>query len=223
VYSSPRTVLAQSEIERVLQQGLVVRADVEHDRQTVLRRHAGQCSTKREFADRDAHPAGAEIAKPKDALTVRDNNEPDVRFGPIEQQLLQPTPRGDRQIDAARLTKDMAEFLARLAHRRRIHDRHVGRWIRHQHGVEQRLVPCLKVGQHQIFQQVVVEISNLGMSSRHLQFDARYGGRQQTFQPPGLALRHGECRPLVQARVVQQAVACRMIAQRCVHGHFSCV
>jgi hypothetical protein len=72
---------------------------------------------------------------------------------------------------------------------------HVGRRIRHQHGVEQRLVPRLQVGEHEILQQIVVEIGDLGMAAGDLQIDARHGGGQQTFKPPCAAIRHGERRP----------------------------
>ena len=67
--------------------------------------------------------------------------------------------------------------------RRRIDEGHVGRRIRHQHGVEQRLVPRLQVGEHEIPQQIVVEIGDLGMAPGDLQIDARHGGWQQTFKP----------------------------------------
>jgi hypothetical protein len=42
---------------------LTVRADIENDRQAVLRRHASTGGIKRELAKRDSHPAGTEIAK----------------------------------------------------------------------------------------------------------------------------------------------------------------
>src|SRR6266480_2780755 len=45
-------VLAQALIERVIEQNLIVRADVENDRQTVPRRHAGARGIERELADR---------------------------------------------------------------------------------------------------------------------------------------------------------------------------
>src|SRR5438876_7119930 len=76
-------VLAQALIERVIEQNLIVRADVENDRQTVPRRHAGARGIERELADRDAHPAGAEVAETEDALAVGDHDEAHILFGPI--------------------------------------------------------------------------------------------------------------------------------------------
>ena len=60
----------------------------------------------------------------------------------------------------------------------------VGR-VRHQDGVEQRLVARLQVRQHEIFLQIVIEIGDLGVPARHLQLDRGHGGRQQTFETLG--------------------------------------
>ena len=76
-------VLAQALIERVVEQALIVGADVENDRQTVLRRHTGAGGIERELADRNAHAAGAEIAEAEDALAVGDDDEAHIPFRPI--------------------------------------------------------------------------------------------------------------------------------------------
>ena len=71
VLRAAHAVLAQAEIERVFEQRLVVGADVEHDRQGQLRRHAGAGGVERQLAHRDAHAADAEIAEAEDALAIR--------------------------------------------------------------------------------------------------------------------------------------------------------
>ena len=159
IFVAAHAVLAQAEIERVVEQSLIVRADVENDRQAVLRRHAGAGGVERELADRDAHAAGAEIAETEDALAVGDDDEAHVLFRPIGQQLLHPAARADRQIDAARLAEDMAEFLARLADRRRIDERHVGGRVRHQDRVIKRLVARLQIRQHEVLLQIVSRLA----------------------------------------------------------------
>jgi hypothetical protein len=105
----------------------------------------------------------------------------------------------------------MGEFLARLADRRRIDQRHVGRRVRHQHGVEQRLVARLQVGQHEVFQQIVVEIGDLGMPARDLQLHGGDPGRQQAFEAIFQPLFGGKGRPLVASGVAEQILAARMI------------
>ncbi len=172
-----------------------------------MRRHAGAGGVERQLADRDAHAARAEIAEPEDALAVGHDDEAHILRRPVAEDLADPAARRDRQVHAAGFSENMREFLARLAHRRRVDQRHVGRRIRHQHRVEQCLVARLQIRQHEVFLQIAVEIGDLGVTARHLQVDIRDGRRQQPFQPMGAALRLGERGPLVQARVVQQRVA----------------
>jgi len=49
--------------------------------------------------------------------------------------------------------------------------------VGHQHRVEQGLVPGLQIGEDQIFLQVAVEIGDLGVPARHLQFYVGDGRR----------------------------------------------
>jgi hypothetical protein len=161
-------VLAQALVKRIIEQDLVVGANVEDDGQTVLRRHAGAGGVERELADWDAHAAGSEIAETEDALTICDDDEAHVAFRPIGEQLLQAAARADRQIHAARRAEDMTEFLACLADRRSINDWHVSRRVGHQDRVVERLVPRLQIRQHEVFLQIVLKGGNLGVPARHL-------------------------------------------------------
>ncbi len=81
---------------------MVVRADIEDNRQAVLRRNARAGGVQCELAERYAHPAGAKIAEPKDALAVGDDDEAYVFLRPVAQDLLQPAPGADRQVHTAR-------------------------------------------------------------------------------------------------------------------------
>ena len=59
VFRAAHAVLRETEIERVFEQFLIVGADIERDRQAILRRHAGAGGVERELADRNAHAADA--------------------------------------------------------------------------------------------------------------------------------------------------------------------
>src|SRR5205814_9983091 len=80
VFGAAHPVLAKTEIERVLEQHGVVCADIEHDRQAILRRHAGAGGVERQLPDRDAHAAGAEIAEAEDALAIGDDDKAHILF-----------------------------------------------------------------------------------------------------------------------------------------------
>ena len=130
--------------------------------------------------------------------------------GQLESSSLQPAARADRQIHAARRAEDMTEFLARLADRRSIDDRHVSRRVGHQDRVEERLVARLQIRQHEVFLQIVLKVGDLGVPARHLQCERGHGRRQQAFEPPRAALRLGERRSFVEARITKQIVTGRM-------------
>ena len=70
--------LRQADVERVVEQLLVLGADVERDRQARLRVDAGAGRVERQLADRDAHAIRAEVAQAEDALAVGDHDHADV-------------------------------------------------------------------------------------------------------------------------------------------------
>src|SRR6202035_3978834 len=76
ISSTGQTSLAHADIIGIVQQLLVVGADVQHHRQAVLRMYAGAGGIKREFADRNAHAVGAKVAETENALAVGDDDKP---------------------------------------------------------------------------------------------------------------------------------------------------
>ncbi len=169
IFFAADAVLAQPEIERVIEELLIIRADVQNYRQAVLRRHAGAGRIERELAERYAHSPGAKVTQPEDTLSVGHHDEAHVLFRPIAEDLPDPAASADRQIHASRLAEDMGELLTGLADRRRVDQRHIGRRVRHQDCIEQRLVPGLQIREHEIFLQVVIEIGDFDVPVRHLQ------------------------------------------------------
>src|SRR5262249_57304740 len=67
IFFAARAVLAQALIERVVEQDLIVRADIENDGQTVLRRHPRAGGVEPELSDPHAPPADAESAPAQNA------------------------------------------------------------------------------------------------------------------------------------------------------------
>ncbi len=105
IFFAADAVPAQAEIKRVIEELLIIRADVENDGQAVLRRHAGASRIERELADRYAHSPGTEVAEAEDALAVGHYDEAHVLFRPVAEDLAYPSASADRQIHAARLTE----------------------------------------------------------------------------------------------------------------------
>ena len=72
--------MVQPHIEGIAEQLLVVRADVQHDREALHGVDASGGGVQGELADRDRHPVGPEIAEAEDALAVGYDND----FGLVE-------------------------------------------------------------------------------------------------------------------------------------------
>src|SRR5207247_223533 len=77
-----------------------------------------------ELADRDPHSVRAEVTEPEDALAARHDDAADVALRPVAEDLAKAALPPDRQVQAARTAKEMAELLTGLADGRRVHDRH---------------------------------------------------------------------------------------------------
>ena len=69
---------AVAHVERVVEQGAVVGAHVERDRQRQRGVQAAAGGVQRQLADGDAHAAGALVAQAQDALVVGDDDEAHV-------------------------------------------------------------------------------------------------------------------------------------------------
>ena len=79
--------LAQAEVQGILEQRFVVRADVEHDRQALPRMQARAARVQRKLADGDAHAVRAEVAEPQDAFTVGDDDHRRLPVRPVAHDL----------------------------------------------------------------------------------------------------------------------------------------
>src|SRR6266496_2927136 len=72
------TLIAPSDVERISQAPLVIRAYIQQDRQCLVGMNAGARSVQRQLADGDAHAASALIAETEDSLAVTDDNDADA-------------------------------------------------------------------------------------------------------------------------------------------------
>jgi hypothetical protein len=191
-------LLAQTDVEGVGQVLLVVGAAVEHDRQAHLGRHTGARRVQRQLADGDAHAVGALVAQAEDALAVGEANGADVLLRPVVQDLgdVADVVNGDVQA-ARRLTIDVAELLARLADRGRVHDGHELHRVLREHAVVHVLVGVL----HVLQEDVLLDGRRLAAQLQHgalgLELHGGDGHRQQAAQLEGRAFLLGEGLALV--------------------------
>src|SRR5690349_8029939 len=109
----------QANIIWVVEELVIIGADIQHHGQAVLGVNASAGRIKRELADWNAHAVGAKIAKPQDALAIGHDDELRV-IGPIGQKLRYAAPVIGADEHAARALEDQAEALAGEPHRGRI-------------------------------------------------------------------------------------------------------
>ena len=168
-----QTPPAQPAVRRVLEERLVVGADVQAHGKALLRVDARAHGVEQDFALRDGHAAGAKVAQPQDALAVRHHGDfqavaggsirGSIRRlgapGRVDLQILRRARaqrgadgarvvRGD--VDAARLDGQAVVRLARLAHRGRVHEGHDLHRVLHEQSVKRVGVFALQPAQEHV-------------------------------------------------------------------------
>ena len=107
-----------SDVERVIEEIVVVGPDIDRDRQGGRGVDPSARRVQRELPDRDAHTVGTQVSEAEDALTVGDDDDADVVDGPVGQHLGNLTTVLDREVHAAGTAEHVGELLARLPDRR---------------------------------------------------------------------------------------------------------
>lgn len=157
---------------------MIVGANVEHDRKRAFRGHAGAGCVEGQFADRNAHAADAQVAKPQYPFAIGRHDEADVIDRPVGNQLSKATGCRYREVKSARGPENVIELLAGLTDGRRVDDRHQRRRIGHDNRVEQGFITRLKVRQDQVFLQIVAHARKLAVDARDLMLQCAGDWRQ---------------------------------------------
>jgi hypothetical protein len=114
-----------ADVERIVQERLVVGPHVEADGDHAIGIDAGGGGVDRELADRDGEAVDAPVADPQDRLGVGRHQQIDVSgLEPVvAQRRLDALDVVDRKVDAVRPLVLAAVALDRLRHHRVVHDR----------------------------------------------------------------------------------------------------
>ena len=195
--------LRVAEVERVIEQALVVGAAVQRHRQGQRRVHARAGAVQCQLADRDAHPARALIAQAEDPLVVGGNDQPDPFSSGVVQQLRDPVDVLGSDPQASRPAQDVAEPAAGLADCRGVDDRREFFQMVHEQPVKDRLVAVLQ----RLQADVLLQVGRLGTQVLQLQgnllIDRRAAPGKQAAQPERDPFAIGKRCVLVQQRLAQ--------------------
>ncbi len=203
--SQPR--LAVTDVHRVRQKLLVVRAHVERHRQGVGRVYARAGGVEGQLPDRDAHSTGALIAQAQDPFVVGRHDQPDIVDGVPGARRLWPRIAekvgdafdiGRRDPQAAWSTHDVAEGLTRSTDRGRVDDRHELLEVLEDDPIEQCLVAILQRRQADVALEVVALAADVLELEADLLLDLRRPRREQAAQTEDITFAVVEPRVLVQ-------------------------
>jgi hypothetical protein len=193
---------AHPEIERIRPKRRVGRADIEQHGQQAIGRHRRAGGIELQFADRDSHAVGADIAETENPPAGRDADEAHIAFRPIPQDLRDTAFHVARDIHAARAPVDVSEGEAGIGDRRVVEDRHKARRVGHDGAVEQRLVPVRQPDQIDVAFEVGRFCIEMTHDALDLPVEALDRMRQQPLQPTCAALFEAEGSTLVANRIV---------------------
>ncbi len=195
--------LAHTDIIGIVEQCLVVGADIKHHRQAEFWMNAGAGGIERQLADRNTHAVGAEVAEAQDALAVGDDDE-FGRIGPIGQKLGDTAAIAGCDEQAARPLEDVSKALAGEAHRWGVDQRLDFIDVVAHDAEEQRFVAVVQFVQRHVFGEVAGQFAQIGHHARDLGLHRKYVRRQEAAQSQCVALLLGEGGALVEQRIAQQ-------------------
>ncbi len=202
------------EVERIVQEGHVVRAHVEADRKGLPRWDPRTRGVEGELAHRDSHAPRTLVAQAEDSLVVGDHDEADVVEGCVAQHLTDapPMPRGNPKPAAA--AEDVTPLLTGSADRGRVDDGQELLEVVDDQTVEEPLVAVLKCRQADVLLQGVGLAGDVLVDPLLLLLDRARVVGQKPFEAKGQALLFGEGRALcIQGMLEQARTSVRAVQQ----------
>ena len=194
-----------TQVERIVQELLVVGPDIERDGQCLGRIDAGGRRIQGQLPNRDRHPAGPLVAKAQDAFIVGNDDQTDVVAGRAKDGVDPPHVIGGDP-DAARTPEDVAELSTGEADRRGVDDREELLEVLDKESIEQGLVAVLECGESDKPLEVICLAPDVLQLEGDLLVDGRHTSRQQAVQAKGVALPWREGCALVEERLRDQVV-----------------
>ncbi|CCJ96999.1 hypothetical protein BN130_3343 [Cronobacter malonaticus 507] len=196
--------MTPAHIERIVQQLLIVGADIQHDRQRIRRADAAAGGVERELADRNPHAADALVAEAENTLAVGHHDHFDVMDRHVLQDVIHVVAVRPGDEHPAGAAVNFRKTFAGRAHRRGVDDGHHHLKMVFQQAIKQGFVGVLDVAQVNVFINIRFEIFKLSPRTLRLLFNGFHHFRQQPQQVEIAALFHAEGAALVQQRELQQ-------------------
>src|SRR5699024_8592121 len=107
-------LVAPAHVHRIIEQVVVVGADIEHYGQRIRRADAAAGRIQRQLADRDPHTANTLVSQAEDTLTIGDDDDLDVVLGHAANDVVDTMPIGIGHENAAVITINTGKQLTGL-------------------------------------------------------------------------------------------------------------
>ena len=206
-----QSLLANTDVEWIVEKLFVIRANIEHDREREMWRNTGACGVERELSNRNAHTLRAKVTQTKNALAISNADPAYVRLWPIAHHIDHTTAMTCADEESFRTTIDASKRLTCQTNGRGVHHRHVRNRVAHQDVVEQTFVTFLEIAEVHVTINVCWQRADMAFNTLNLHVERRDNIREQAAQPILLTLFACECRTLVVSRIpehVQAALRC---------------
>ena len=199
--------LLQTYVKGILQQILVVGADI--DRYWKTNRRIDPCASRvqSKFSDRNTHSGRTKITEPENPFTIGHDNDPDILMGPIFQHARDAAGVPDRNKETAWAAENVPIFLAGTADGRRVDNRHQLLEMVKENTVKERFVPILKRDHEDVAFQVRRFRAQTLECPGDLFLLRTNARREQPSKPESIPFLFSKRNPLVQNGIVKQVDA----------------
>ena len=196
-----------AQVQRVVQQSLVVGADIQGHRDDPARVDARRGSVDGQLADRDLDAPHAPVTDAEDLLGIAAHDQVDVVRPELQrgERVLDVVRLVDRQEDAPGAPVFVGVPLDRVADRRVVDNWQQLRQMLGQHPVVQGLVAVVQLFQVDILGQVTGLPLQLLVDAQRLLLQRQHRRRQPPGQPEGRPLGAAEGRSAIADRILQNA------------------
>ncbi len=196
--------MTPAHIQRVIQQLLIVGADVQHDWQGIRRTDTATGGVQRELTNGNAHAADALVAQAENALAVGNDDHFDILLGGVLQHIFDVAAVRIGDKHATGTTIDFGEVFTGRADGWGVNNRHHLFKMVVQQAVEEGFVGVLDIAQINVFVVIVFEVLELLPGTLGLLFNGFDRFRQQAAQVKFISLFYRESASLIQQREFQQ-------------------
>mmetsp|Transcript_85591 Transcript_85591/g.228203 ORF Transcript_85591/g.228203 Transcript_85591/m.228203 type:complete len:242 (-) Transcript_85591:105-830(-) len=203
ILRASETRLTSSEIIGVLNEVLVIGADIQGHRQHTVWGNASASSVKCKFSDGNAHAIDAKIAKTQDAGAIGHDDHMNIVVGPVVNDGRHLSTVFAAEVHAPRTTKLMSEFLTNSANCWCVDEwRHFFDVI-YENIEIQSLIATLKILQIHVLGFVVWLCLQLTHNTGPLLFNSFNCGWEKAANPQAIALEVVKSSALVEQRLVK--------------------